>query len=97
MTLQELAKEAIEVQDACNIGGVSRRFAQVVQEVRQCYSGPAGGASTGQMNQHPIIQLWASKIHSLVGMGFSEIEEFSKAYDACRQMAGMNTEVSIPA
>ena len=93
MTLQELAKEAIEVQDACNIGGVSQRFAKVVQEVRQHYT----VMNTGSWNQHPIIQLWASKIHSLAGMGFSEIEEFSKAYDACLELAGISTEVAMPA
>ena len=94
MTLQELAKEAIEVQDACNIGGVSRRFAQVVQEVRVA---DHSGSGTDFWNRHPIIQLWASKIHSLAGMGFSEIEEFSKAYDACLELAGISTEVAMPA
>lgn len=43
---------------------------------------------TDFINQHPINQLWASKCHDLARMGMSDYEQFSKAYDACKKLAG---------
>ena len=73
-TLTELAKEALLVQDACNILGVSKGFARAMDDLRRLL--PSEG--TDGYNRHPVAVLWASKLASMTGC---EAEEtFHKAY-----------------
>lgn len=82
-TMAELAQEAIEIQDACNLGGLvhgwSRSMSDLQDHLRQ--------EGTRSVNEHPISKLWASKIHDLARMGLSDYDAFSKAYDECKKLA----------
>lgn len=86
-TLQDLAKEALQVQDACNLSGVVHGFSRAITELREILRETGGDLSTAAVNQNPICCLWASKIHDLAQMGLSDHERFRIAYDACEEMA----------
>jgi hypothetical protein len=59
-TLQELAKEALQVQNASNLSGVLHAFTRALKDLRvHCPSG------SDELHQHPITKLWADKISSL--------------------------------
>lgn len=79
-TWKELAQEAIDVQNASNLSGVARSFAQVVSEVRIRIEHEGSKTETKEgYNRHPIIQLWSDKIASLTGTQFDW--SATKAYD----------------
>jgi hypothetical protein len=63
-TLQQLAKESLDIQDACNSCGLAQRFAKVMIELHQHpdYKG------TDWLNKHPIVQMWISKFEHLAGL-----------------------------
>lgn len=63
-TLPQLAREALEVQDACNLSGVARGFVRAIDAIRETYP------SNGVYHYHPIIKLWADKIAHLTGTQF---------------------------
>ena len=85
-TLQDLAKEALQVQDACNLSGVVHGFSRAVTELREILRATGGDLSTAAVNQHPICKMWASKIHDLTRMGLSDSEPFRIAYDWCDEI-----------
>ena len=60
-TIQELANEAISVQDACNLSGVVHSFARTMSDL--CDLVP----DTDERNNNPIAILWSDKIASLTG------------------------------
>lgn len=82
-TMQELAKEAIEIQDACNLGGLVHGWSRSMSDLQDLLR----GQGTRNVNEHPISKLWASKIHDLARMGMSDYDAFSKAYDECKKLA----------
>lgn len=84
-TLQDLAREALEVQDACNLSGVVHAFSRAITELREILRND-GIVDTGAINQHPICKMWASKIHDLARMGLSDHERFRVAYEACEEI-----------
>jgi hypothetical protein len=61
-TLQQLAEEALAVQDACNLSGVAHGFARAISNLRELEN-----LSTDALNRHPICILWADKIAHLTG------------------------------
>lgn len=61
-TLQQLASDAIAVQNASNLSGVAHSFAQAVSDLRQHVNGSA------ELNQHAIVRLWIDKLQSLSHM-----------------------------
>lgn len=87
-TLNQLAQEAIDVQDACNLSGVVHGWHRAMEDLFTILRGPPHNLGTDSINQHPINQLWASKCHDLARMGMSDYEAYSKAYDACKKLAG---------
>ena len=60
-TMKDLAREAIEVQNACNLSGVVHGFSRAVTDLRRLRP----DAGTDALNAHPICVLWASKIEDL--------------------------------
>jgi hypothetical protein len=80
-SLQELAREAILIQDACNLSGLVHDFPDVLNTLREIYP------TSQSIAYHPIVKLWVSKIHDLAGMGLSDQDRYSDAYKACREMA----------
>jgi hypothetical protein len=59
-TIKALAKEAISVQDACNLSGVVHSFSRAMTDLR--------GIVGGMVNHHPIAIVWADKVASLTGI-----------------------------
>lgn len=84
-TIKELAKEALDVQDACNLSAVVHTFSKVVTELRELMR-DVGTFSTDNFNRHPIIIMYSSKIASLCGS--ENATEFSSAYAWVEDMAG---------
>lgn len=63
-TLPELAKDALEVQNACNLSGVAQGFARAmisIRELPEC-------TGTEYCNRHPITIAWLDKLNSLAGI-----------------------------
>lgn len=65
-TIKELAQEAINVQDACNLCGVAQAFARAMVDLGEHTSG------TDERNNHPIARVWADKIAHLAGTQLNE-------------------------
>ena len=76
-TIQELSKEALQVQDACNLSGVVHGFSRAMTDLREL-SRQEGWEGTDNLNSHPIAVLWSSKIASLTGS--DQASAFAKAY-----------------
>lgn len=79
--LGKMAKDALTVQDACNLSGVVISFARVVPELRSLLG-------SWDVSEHPIVQLWASKIHDMCGMGASSTAKYAHAYQMTLILAG---------
>ena len=77
MTVVEAARAAIDVQDASNLSGVLRSFADAVSAVREL---------PGVWNAHPVVVLFASKVGSLAGIGGGDLDAFGDAFFECQQL-----------
>jgi hypothetical protein len=81
-TIAELAKEALDVQDACNLSGVVHSFSRAITDLREI-ARAEGWECTDKINQHPIVVMWSDKIASLTNSNAG----FAKAYNwACDQV-----------
>lgn len=79
-TLKQLAQEALDVQDACNLCGVAQSFARAMIDLGEHTRG------TDERNMHPISVLWADKIAHLTGTQCLGCNVVLKAYDAVRDI-----------
>ena len=84
MTIQEAARTAIEVQNACNLSGVLASFKEIVHEVIWPEARRLGHG-TEWVNTHPIVTLFLSKLCSL-NRGYFECD-YMHASDACGAIA----------
>jgi hypothetical protein len=84
--LKVLAGRAIQCQDAVNPLGLTKAFAEDTKALADCLQ-VLKDFGTQAICQHPIFQLWASKLHDLAGMGLSDTERFSEAYGMCLELA----------
>lgn len=82
-TLEQLAEEAILVQDACNLSGVIHAWSRAISRLRQLTN-----LGTDDLNTHPINVMWASKVGSLTRIGEGDYQKFSDAYDYCKNLVG---------
>jgi hypothetical protein len=80
-TLKQLAKEAYDVQDACNLSGVALSFGKALSDLRDLRPANEG---TDWLNTHPIAILWADKIASLTGIQTIGDQRVFDAYDKVR-------------
>lgn len=87
-TIDELAREAIAVQDACNLSGVVHGWSLAMSRLYELLRASPDFSGTDQVNRHPINQLWASKVHDLTDMGGSDTMRYIQALDACEVLAG---------
>ncbi len=87
-TLAQAAQAAIDVQDACNLSGVVHSFKDIVTSLRND-TGIHYGHSMGtrELNTHPIVQLFASKVSDLAGLGAGDYQVWQAAYTACQKLA----------
>jgi hypothetical protein len=81
MTIQEAAKLAIEVQDACNASGVVGSLKVVMHEVLWPEARRLG-KGTEWVNSHFVVTLFLSKLTDL-----NHNQEFSQAYEAVKKLA----------
>jgi hypothetical protein len=65
MSLKELAQEALDVQNACNLSGVAQSFARVLVVLGPLTNG------TEARNAHPIVRVYLDKMVSLAGASTS--------------------------
>lgn len=95
-TIQQLAQEALDVQNASNLSGVVKGWARSIQDLidRLRESGQYEG--TDQINRHPINRMWASKVHDLTGMSFCDTMEYVRTMEACEQLAKQPDEPAKP-
>lgn len=64
-TEQELIKEAIDVQMACNLSGIVHSFSRAMADLWEIAR--EKGKGTDFVNTHRVARLYASKIQSLSG------------------------------
>lgn len=81
--LRHAAREAILVQDACNLSGVVHSFSRVMSLLSEISNRQKRG--TDWKNHHPIAVMYASKIAALTGAELSSV--FSKAYERCKYLS----------
>lgn len=62
-TIQEVAKEAIQVQDACNLSGVVHSFSRAMETIWS--EARLQNHGTEWVNTHPIVTLYIDKLASL--------------------------------
>ncbi len=75
----QAAKEALQCQDACNLGGVVFALARHTQAL--CDNPRKSG--TAWKNHHPVIVLFLNKCSSLCTGDLGDTQAFSVAYDLC--------------
>lgn len=80
-TLKQLAQDALDVQNACNLSGVVHGFSRAMSDL--CELVP----NTGARNTHPVAILWADKIAHLTGTQDLGNSTVMKAYDICHDLA----------
>lgn len=86
-TMADLAREALNVQDACNLSGVVHGFSRSITRLRVLLR-EQGNESTDTVNEHPICQLWADKIASLAGVQDVGTVAYSRAYQTVKALQG---------
>ena len=72
------AKDALLVQDACNLSGVVHALSRIVREVREDMP---ESYSTEEINRHPVVVLFAAKIADLARADAG----FTEAYRLCHE------------
>jgi hypothetical protein len=80
-TLAQLAQEALNVQDACNLTGVVHGYSRALSDLRT--HAEAGGHGTDWINRHPIAVAWADKIASLTGIQAIGCDRALDAFREC--------------
>ena len=85
-TMRELAQEALEVQDACNLSGVVHGWGRSIMRLRKLLN-QEKQVGTDILNTHPINQLWADKVGSLTGPIPFEQSGRLAAYAAVQDLA----------
>ncbi|MFA6133988.1 MAG: hypothetical protein WC869_08250 [Phycisphaerae bacterium] len=80
-TEAQLCKDALQVQDACNLAGVL-----LAAHEGACFL--LSTLDTDAVSAHPAMRLFASKIASLTGMQGSSMTAFHDAYTYCESHKG---------
>ena len=83
-TLKEHAKDALNVQNACNLSGVVHSFDKVVTDLWE--EANRIGKGTDWVNTHPIVQAYVDKLASLARVQ-SNVNNVFDAFEACRKIA----------
>lgn len=77
----EMCKEALDVQNACNLSGIchglARRLPAIWEEARAMNKG------TEYVNTHPVVVLFLAQMVHLAKAGCIDPQAYHKAYEAC--------------
>lgn len=76
-TIEDLCKEAIDIQGACNLSGVVLSFSRAILRLRRIYI----DEGTDFYNSHCVCVMYSSKISSLTNSESSL--NFSRSYEEC--------------
>jgi hypothetical protein len=79
--VRRIYADALLVQDACNLSGVVRSWAEYMETIWA--EARAKGLGTDYVNTHPVNVLFASKVASLTRCESPLV--YSDAYAACRK------------
>lgn len=92
-TMAELAKEALEIQSACNLSGLAFGLARAMQRFNEL--NPKIGGD--KRNTHPIFVLWTDKLSSLSGAQYGL--NIAESFYACEQLrdSGIDRHLAPPA
>lgn len=80
-TLKELAQEALDIQNACNMSGLAHGFGRMMGELCDMR------LDATDRNRHPLTIVWLDKMNSLAGIQIydggvsAESKLISAAYD----------------
>ena len=77
-TERHLAQDAMAVQDASNLAGVTRAMNEGAVFLLRMGKRP---------ETHPAMLLFASKVHSLCNAGLTDQARFHEAWEACEKLA----------
>lgn len=84
-TIQDAAKDAIAVQDACNICGVAQAFARAMKVVnKECHN-------TDEVTNHPVTVLFVDKMRSM--QNEIDFNRYKNAMEAVEKMAANSVSV----
>jgi len=75
--IADLAREALDVQDACNLLAVVISYSRVLRRLREL----------GVPEDHAISKLWANKIAHLTDTQHNTGLTFAEAYDDASELA----------
>ena len=78
-TMAQLAEEAIQVQDACNLTAVVKGMDRAIASLREL-----GVTGTDEIREHFVTRLWAAKVADLCGYILFDVGCFSDAYNRCQ-------------
>jgi hypothetical protein len=78
-TLKQLAQEALDIQNACNLSGVTYSFGKMMNDLCELCQ------NTAQRNTHPIVTLYLDKMNSLNGIQEYNSNVF-RAYEECEKL-----------
>lgn len=78
-TRQQLAKEVILIQDACNPSGVVHFLVEVFMLLSE------ENADTKARCEDPIVRMAVAKLDDLCGGGGTDV--YAQAYQACKEIA----------
>ena len=88
VSYERAAKEALQVQDACNLSGVALSFVSAILAVKSEAAKQGRGAQW--VSRHPIIFLFEDKIADLLGRShFDDLDRYHEATEECKQIAGL--------
>lgn len=77
--MAELASEALDVQNACNLSGVVHGFSRAISRLRVLLDAQGKGG-THAVNTHVICMLWSDKIASLTTTQSMRGDDMGQAY-----------------
>ncbi len=91
MNIAEIAKSAIEAQNAVNVSGLVLSWAKWMPVIN------ADAMERNiEHNQHPVNVLMSDKIRSLILLGETDDLAFNAAYDQCQAIASQKNEPTKP-
>lgn len=76
---KELCQTALDIQDAVNPTAVANTLLAALRFLVDL--------DTFSRREHPAVRLIVSKMHDLCGLGLSDVDLFSKAYNRCQDLA----------
>lgn len=85
--VQRWAREALSVQDACNLSGVVHRFSEILSEMCKL------GWDTPKRNTHPVCQIWVDKLAALTRIQYDQSAVFA-AFEKCDRLAKGETDAT---